>query len=99
MAQADIRAMVREYYGKTLSSSDDLRTDACTCATTAPPKYVLDIFPELDPEIVEHFYGCGSPLHPRSKVPRCSTWAAARAVTSSSPPSSWGRKVTSSASI
>ena len=64
MAQADIRAMVREYYGKTLSSSDDLRTDACTCATTAPPKYVLDIFPELDPEIVEHFYGCGSPLPP-----------------------------------
>ena len=64
MAQADIRAMVREYYGKTLSSSDDLRTDACTCATTAPPKYVLDIFPELDPEIVEQFYGCGSPLPP-----------------------------------
>ena len=25
---------------------------------------MLDIFPELDPEIVEHFYGCGSPLPP-----------------------------------
>lgn len=64
MAEVDIRAMVREYYGETLADSEDLRTNACTCATTAPPKYVLDIFPELDPEIVEHFYGCGSPLPP-----------------------------------
>ena len=64
MAGVDIRAMVREYYGETLADSEDLRTNACTCATTAPPKYVLDIFPELDPEIVSHFYGCGSPLPP-----------------------------------
>lgn len=64
MTEVDIRAMVREYYGETLTDSEDLRTTACTCATTAPPRYVLDIFPELDPEIIEHFYGCGSPLPP-----------------------------------
>ena len=64
MAGNDIRAMVREYYGKTIESSADLRTNACTCATTAPPKYVLDVFPNLDPDIIAHFYGCGSPLPP-----------------------------------
>ncbi len=64
MAAEDIREMVRTYYSETLSSSDDLRTDACTCATTAPPKYVLDVFPLIDDEIIEHFYGCGSPLPP-----------------------------------
>ena len=64
MAASDIRAMVREYYGKTLDGSDDLRTNACTCATTAPPKYVLDVFADIDPEIIAHFYGCGSPLPP-----------------------------------
>jgi arsenite methyltransferase len=64
MAQDDIRALVRDYYGETLEDSDDLRTNACACAQTAPPKYVLDVFPDLDTEIVDHFYGCGSPLPP-----------------------------------
>lgn len=64
MAKTDIRAMVREYYGETLGESEDLRTNACTCATTAPPKYVLDVFPSIDPDIIAHFYGCGSPLPP-----------------------------------
>ena len=64
MAGNDIRAMVREYYGKTLGGSDDLRTNACACATTAPPKYVRDVLPSIDPEIIARFYGCGSPLPP-----------------------------------
>lgn len=98
MAEVDIRAMVREYYGETLTDSDDLRTTACTCATTAPPKYVLDIFPELDPEIIEHFYGCGSPLPPALESATVLDLGCGTAATSSSPPNSWDRKATSSAS-
>ena len=64
MAGNDIRAMVREYYGSTLGGSEDLRTNACTCATTAPPKYVLDVLGDIDSEIIAQFYGCGSPLPP-----------------------------------
>ena len=60
----DIRAQVREYYGKTLGSSDDLKTNACCCATERPPKYVLDVMPDIADEIVERFYGCGSPIPP-----------------------------------
>ena len=60
----DIRAQVREYYGKTLGGSDDLKTNACCCATERPPKYVLDVMPDIADEIVERFYGCGSPIPP-----------------------------------
>lgn len=55
---------VRRYYGSTLGGSDDLRTNACCCATEAPPKYVLDVMPLIADEIVARFYGCGSPIPP-----------------------------------
>ena len=51
----DIRAQVREYYGKTLGGSDDLKINACCCATERPPKYVLDVMPDIADEIVERF--------------------------------------------
>lgn len=62
--QTDIRAQVAQYYGSFLTESDDLRTDACCCSETPPPKYVLDALKEIDPEILARFYGCGSPIPP-----------------------------------
>ena len=62
--KADIRAQVREYYGKTLGGSDDLKTNACCCSAERPPKYVLDVMPLIADEIIERFYGCGSPIPP-----------------------------------
>ena len=59
-----IREQIREYYGSVLSGSDDLRTNACCCASDAPPKYVLDVLRDIDDEIIAHFYGCGSPIPP-----------------------------------
>ena len=59
-----IREQVRRYYEEVLRDSDDLSTDACACATAAPPRYVLDALKNVEPEVVEHFYGCGSPLPP-----------------------------------
>lgn len=56
-----IHTQVSEYYGKILKSSDDLKTNAC-CTSSAPPKYVRDIFPLIKDEIVNRFYGCGSPI-------------------------------------
>ena len=64
MSQTDIRGQIREYYGSVLSTSDDLRTNACCCATEAPPKYVLDVLRQIDDEILDRFYGCGSPIPP-----------------------------------
>ena len=59
-----IREEVRRYYGEILKNSDDLSTDACACASAAPPKYVIDALKNVDDEIIMRFYGCGSPIPP-----------------------------------
>lgn len=52
---------VREYYGKVLKNSGDLKTSACCCGDDVPALY-REILKEIDPEITERFYGCGSPI-------------------------------------
>lgn len=64
MELSTIHDQVREYYGRTLSGSDDLGTDAPHCEAVPPPKYVLDVMPLIADEIIARFYGCGSPIPP-----------------------------------
>jgi SAM-dependent methyltransferase len=59
--EAKVHESVREYYGKVLSSSKDLKTSAC-CPTEALPSHLKAAVAELHPEVVERFYGCGSPI-------------------------------------
>ena len=59
-----IREEVRRYYGEILRNSDDLSTDACACASAAPPRYVIEALKNVDGAIIERFYGCGSPIPP-----------------------------------
>jgi SAM-dependent methyltransferase len=54
---------VKDYYGKQLKSTDDLRTGAC-CCNEKPPAEIREIIPEIADEILDRFYGCGSPLPP-----------------------------------
>ncbi len=64
MPEADHKKeMVKEYYGKILTGKRDLRTSAC-CSADAFPPHQKKILEEIDPEILEKFYGCGSPLPP-----------------------------------
>ncbi len=56
-------ATVREYYGTVLGSSDDLKTSAC-CAAQAPPPHLAAILAQIHPEVLDRFYGCGTPLPP-----------------------------------
>ncbi|MDR0514201.1 MAG: methyltransferase domain-containing protein [Coriobacteriaceae bacterium] len=61
---SDIHDEVSQYYGKTLESTRDLKTNACCCAgesLSAEAKAALALIPDA---IVERFYGCGSPLPP-----------------------------------
>jgi SAM-dependent methyltransferase/DNA-binding transcriptional ArsR family regulator len=53
--------VVRNYYGVDLGGSKDLKTNAC-CSTEALPPLQRSILQQINPEIVEHFYGCGSPI-------------------------------------
>ena len=54
---------VREYYGKTIQNQADLKTGAC-CPPDAIPPRIRAILAELNPELIERFYGCGSPIPP-----------------------------------
>ncbi|WTW98313.1 methyltransferase domain-containing protein [Streptomycetaceae bacterium NBC_01309] len=54
---------VRDYYGKVLSSSADLQTSAC-CAAEAPPTHVVEALKNVNDEVMDRFYGCGSPIPP-----------------------------------
>lgn len=54
---------IREYYGKVLKSNKDLRTSAC-CATESLSPRIREIIKDIHPEVLDKFYGCGSPIPP-----------------------------------
>ncbi len=54
---------VKEYYGKVLQSSLDLKTSAC-CSIETLPTEVRAILQDIHPEVKDRFYGCGSPFPP-----------------------------------
>lgn len=55
---------LQEYYGRILTGSKDLKTNACCCGEEAMPRVIRQILKEIDREIIERFYGCGSPIPP-----------------------------------
>lgn len=52
---------VKEYYGQTLETNEDLKTSAC-CPLEAPPRHVRDLLSNVHEKVQEKFYGCGSPV-------------------------------------
>lgn len=57
------RESVQDYYGRVLQRTDELKTDAC-CSFEQMPPHLKEITKRIAPEIVERFYGCGSPIPP-----------------------------------
>lgn len=55
---------LKEYYGKILQETRDLKTSACCCADESLPPAIREIIGQIDDEILTRFYGCGSPLPP-----------------------------------
>ncbi len=49
---------VKEYYGKILQSSGDLKTDAC-CTDTDLPDHIKQAMSRIHPEVAARYYGCG----------------------------------------
>lgn len=49
---------VKDYYGKVLQSSDDLKTDAC-CTDEGLPSYLKPILSKIHDEVLMRYYGCG----------------------------------------
>jgi arsenite methyltransferase len=55
------RASVSDYYGATLQSTADLKTSACCPVDSAPAEH-RSILSKIHPEVLDRFYGCGSPI-------------------------------------
>lgn len=49
---------VKEYYGKVLQHSNDLKTDAC-CTDSSIPGYVKKAMANVSDEVSARYYGCG----------------------------------------
>lgn len=50
--------VVKDYYGKALTSSADLKTEAC-CTPDAMPGYVKRLLANVHDEVLAKYYGCG----------------------------------------
>jgi len=55
------RESVQQYYGEILRNSSDLRTSTCCSTDDLAPRH-REILSQLEDEIIEKFYGCGSPI-------------------------------------
>lgn len=49
---------VKEYYGKVLASSEDLKTNAC-CTLEEPQEYIKKALKNIHDEVLDKYYGCG----------------------------------------
>ena len=54
----DIHDQVSSYYGETLQTSDDLKTNAC-CTDIEYQQHIKDILSQLHDETMAKYYGCG----------------------------------------
>ncbi len=52
---------VQKYYGEIVTNTRQLKTSAC-CTDEAIPNWQKRILSQIEPEILEKFYGCGSPI-------------------------------------
>ncbi|MCI1185928.1 methyltransferase domain-containing protein [Hymenobacter sp. DH14] len=57
MASPETRAQVQDYYGNQLQTSQDLLTNAC-CTDDIPLAH-RRILSQLEPEVLDKYYGCG----------------------------------------
>lgn len=62
-AESNMRDNVLDYYSTVLRSKEDLKTQAC-CSTDAMPTHIREVLKEIDDDIINRFYGCGSPIPP-----------------------------------
>ena len=50
--------LVKDYYGRQLQTTADLRTSAC-CDASAMPKWLKPLLARIHPEVMARYYGCG----------------------------------------
>ena len=56
--------LVKNYYGRRLKTSDDLKTSAC-CDASSVPGWLKPLLSRIHPEVLSRYYGCGLVAPPR----------------------------------
>jgi len=56
--ESSIREGVKDYYGKQVQSTKDLKSNVC-CAYKSPPQHIRQILSTIHAEVLDKFYGCG----------------------------------------
>jgi len=56
--QATTHDIVKEYYGKSLQATTDLKTNAC-CDISLVPNWLKKCLSNIHPEVLSKYYGCG----------------------------------------
>ena len=54
----DIHEEVKNYYGKELTASEDLKTNAC-CTMEEPAEHIKTALANIHDEVMAKYYGCG----------------------------------------
>lgn len=52
-------SQVKNYYGKVLKTTDDLKSDAC-CTDNDVPSHLKPILYQVYEEVLKRYYGCGT---------------------------------------
>jgi len=58
MIQDQVKDQVKEYYGKELTGSEDLKTNAC-CTDASLPSHIKTALANVHDEVLSRYYGCG----------------------------------------
>lgn len=58
MESNSVETQVKDYYGKTLKSSEDLKTNAC-CTVEVYPPHIKRALTNISDEVLAKYYGCG----------------------------------------
>lgn len=61
---ADKKKSIKEYYGRILNGTKDLKTGACCSGYESLPDHAREILEDIDDGILSRYYGCGSPIPP-----------------------------------
>ncbi|CAI2372075.1 unnamed protein product [Moneuplotes crassus] len=58
----EVKEAMKEYYGKKLTNSEDLQTDACTPLGKKFYKSACKAVREVHDDVIAKYYGCGNPI-------------------------------------
>ncbi|XP_029706318.1 arsenite methyltransferase-like [Takifugu rubripes] len=59
MSACNIHEGVQDYYGKTVTSTSDIKSDACVAPAKPIPAYISQVLKKVHPDVINRYTGCG----------------------------------------